>query len=137
VATPEAEPPSDPNYGYFYTVAFDDEQGLYVASGYGGVTRHDLGDGTSQSLLRAEPFTLALDLTAEYVDEASYTDLHSWLSNGKLVHATNRKTRRAFQQLRVAAALSEVQSPCRPYSLARTMAGINGQVRQRSGTFGR
>ena len=66
------EPPTDPNYGYFYTLAFDDKQGLYVASGYGEVSRHNLGDGTSESLLRAEPFTIALDLTATYVDKASY-----------------------------------------------------------------
>lgn len=66
------EPPTNPNYGYFYTLAFDDEQGLYVASGYGGVTRHNLSDGTSESLLRAEPLTLALDLKTTYVDRASY-----------------------------------------------------------------
>ena len=42
----EVEPPTDPNYGYSYTLAFDDEQNLYVASGYGEVTRHNLNDGT-------------------------------------------------------------------------------------------
>ena len=72
VTTLKVEPPTDPNYGYFYKLAFDDEQNVYVASGYGGVTRYNLGDGTSQVLLRAEPFTVALDLTATYVDKTSY-----------------------------------------------------------------